>query len=64
MVHPSMLRRIIFGLIERLPECEYLGKFYGIPARNSDAKLLFEKTYFIPAIVEEEEITDIEKYKC
>lgn len=64
MVHPSMLRRIIFGLIERLPECEYLGSFYGIPARNSDAKLLFEKTYFIPAIVEEEEITDIEKYKC
>ena len=64
MVHPSMLRRIMFGLIERLPECEYLGGFYGEPARNDDAKLLFEKTYYIPAIVEEEEITDIEKYKC
>lgn len=64
MVHPSMLRRIVFGLIERLPECEYLGRLYGYPALNSDARLLFEKTYFIPAIVEEEEITDIEKYKC
>jgi hypothetical protein len=64
MVHPSMLRRIMFGVIERLPECEFLGTFYGQPAKYKDAKTLFKDTYLMPAIIEENEITDIEKYKC
>lgn len=64
MVHPSMLRRIMFGVIERLPECEFLGTFYGQPAEYKDAKTLFKDTYLMPAIIGEKEITDIEKYKC
>lgn len=64
LVHPSMLRRFEFALVERLPECEFLGKSYGQTVPHEKERTLFKGTYFIPSIVEEKEITDIEKYKC
>lgn len=63
LVHPSMFRRIMFGLIERLEETKHFGKGYGICTTYEETKHLFEGQYFIPRIVSEQEITDIEKYK-
>lgn len=62
MVHPSMLRRIIFKLRERSEEFEDYGK------SMNDIELLhgvkeLKGTYFLPNIVAEQEITNIEKYK-
>ena len=62
LVHPSMFRRIVFGLIERLPETECFGYGYGRCTEYNQTKHLFKGQYFIPRIVSEEEITDIEKY--
>lgn len=64
MVHPSMFRRIVFGMIERLEETKNFGRRYGICTTYDETKHLFKGSYFIPRIVCEEEITDIEKYKC
>ena len=64
LVHPSMFRRIMFGLMERLPECENYGYGYGYCTKYDETKHLFKDEYYIPRIVEEKEITDIEKYKC
>ena len=64
LVHPSMYRRIIFGLTERLPECKDYGKGYGWCTEYDETKHLFKDEYYIPRIVEEKRITDIEKYKC
>lgn len=63
LVHPSMFRRIVFGLIERLPETECFGYGYGTCTEYNETKHLFKGDYFIPHIVSETEITDIEKYK-
>lgn len=63
LVHPSMFRRIMFGLIERLEETKDFGMGYGICTTYEETKHLFEGQYFIPRIVSEQEITDIEKYK-
>lgn len=63
LVHPSMFRRIVFGLIERLPETECFGYGYGTCTEYNETKHLFKGDYFIPRIVSETEITDIEKYK-
>lgn len=63
LVHPSMFRRILFGLIERLPETECFGYGYGMCTEYNETKHLFKGEYFIPRIVSETEITDIEKYK-
>lgn len=64
LVHPSMFRRIVFGVIERLEETKNFGRGYGICTTYDETKHLFKGSYFIPRIVCEEEITDIEKYKC
>lgn len=64
MVHPSMFRRIVFGMIERLEETKNFGRGYGVCTTYDETKHLFKGSYFIPRIVCEEEITDIEKYKC
>lgn len=63
LVHPSMFRRIVFGLIERLPETECFGYGYGACTEYNETKHLFKGDYFIPRIVSETEIIDIEKYK-
>lgn len=62
LVHPSMFRRIMFGLIERLPETRNFGMGYGHCTEYRQIKHLFRGEYFIPRIVYEEEITDIEQY--
>lgn len=62
LVHPSMFRRIVFGLIERLPETSNFGHGYGRCTEYNQTKHLFKGEYFIPRIVSEKEITDIEKY--
>lgn len=63
LVHPSMFRRIVFGMIERLEETKNFGSGYGYCTEYNETKHLFKGSYFIPRIVCEEEITDIEKYK-
>lgn len=63
LVHPSMFRRIVFGLIERLEETKHFGSGYGRCIEYNETKHLFKGQYFIPRIVSEQEITDIEKYK-
>lgn len=63
LVHPSMFRRIMFGLIERLPETKNFGYGYGMCTEYAKTKHLFKGDYFIPRIISETEITDIEKYK-
>lgn len=63
LVHPSMFRRIVFGMIERLEETKNFGSGYGWCTEYEETKHLFKGSYFIPRIVYEEEITDIEKYK-
>lgn len=63
LVHPSMFRRIVFGMIERLEETKNFGHGYGWCTEYEETKHLFKGDYFIPRIVSEEEITDIEKYK-
>ena len=63
LVHPSMFRRIMFGLIERLEETKGFGKGYGTCTTYEETKHLFQGNYYIPRIVSEQEITDIEKYR-
>ena len=63
LVHPSMFRRIVFGMIERLEETKNFGSGYGWCTEYEETKHLFKGSYFIPRIVREEEITDIEQYK-
>lgn len=63
LVHPSMFRRIVFGLIERLDETKNFGEGYGYCTDYEETKHLFKGQYFIPRIVSEQEITDIEQYK-
>ena len=63
LVHPSMFRRIVFGVIERLEETKNFGSGYGLCTEYEETKHLFKGSYFIPRIVREKEITDIEQYK-
>ena len=65
LIHPSMIRRIMFSLIERVDECNKrcFAYSYGRPINEHICfKDIMKGEYFIPAIVSEEEITDIEKY--
>lgn len=62
LVHPSMLRRILFGIIERLEETKNFGQGYGYCTDYDETKHLFKGQCFIPRIVSEQEITDIDKY--
>lgn len=66
LVHPSMLRRVIFAVWERSEECSYSGfeMGYGRPCGAYEYKQILNKgEYLIPAELYEKEITDIEKYK-
>ena len=65
LVHPSMLRRIIFAVLERSEECSHYGfeRGYGMPADEYTYKKTLNKgEYLIPPELSEKEITDIEKY--
>ena len=66
LVHPSMLRRIIFAVLERSEECSYSGFEHGY-GRVCDnyvlSRTLNKGEYLIPNVLSETEITDIEKYK-
>ena len=66
LVHPSMLRRIIFAVWERSEECSYGGFEYGYGRVCDDyvlRKTLNKGEYLIPNILSETEIKDIERYK-
>ena len=58
LVHPSMLRRICFAIIERVREVKSIS--YGTPIEDAS---MFKDCYYFPAIINEDEITDINKYK-
>lgn len=62
LVHPSMFRRIVFGLIERLEETKNFGVGYGKCTEYDEVKHLFKGNIYIPRIVGEEEILDVNKY--
>lgn len=65
LVHPSMLRRIIFAVWERSKECSYYGFEcgYGCPVNEYICKKTLNKgEYLIPSELSEKEITDIEQY--
>lgn len=66
LVHPSMLRRIIFAVWERSKECSYGGFECGYGRVCDDyvlSKTLNKGEYLIPNILSETEIKDIERYK-
>lgn len=63
LAHPSMFRRIVFALIERLEDCKLFGHGYGQCTNWEDVKHLYKGEYYVPRNVMEQEITNIEKYK-
>lgn len=66
LVHPSMFRRIFFSFIERAEEFNIKGYYNGYGINKCDMKVesvVIPGEYIIPAMIEEEEIVDIEKYK-
>lgn len=66
LVHPSMLRRIIFAVWERQEENnnDTFKWGYGIIMNEGEIRQYTNKgEYIIPSILYEKEITDIDKYK-
>lgn len=63
LAHPSMFRRIVFALIERLEDCKHFGHGYGRCTNWNEVKHLYKGEYYVPRIVDEQEITNVEKYK-
>lgn len=63
LAHPSMFRRVVFALIERLDDCKHFGHGYGWCTNWEDVKHLYKGEYYVPRNVMEQEITSIEKYK-
>lgn len=66
LVHPSMLRRIIFAVYERLEECNVPGfsNMYGYVLSDEAMKQYTNKgEYLIPPIVTTKEIIDVEQFK-
>lgn len=66
LMHPGMQRRINFDYIEKAPELnrQDIVKNYGYSV--NDTKIIkdaLKGSYYFPAIIEEDEITNIEKYK-
>lgn len=63
LMHPSMLRRIIFNVIEKLEETKEVGNCHGLVVREQEiVKQTMNNVYYIPAVVEEQNIKQIEKY--
>lgn len=67
MIHPAMHRRINFDYIEKMPEfnTHEMSKNYGYPYYGTEyyKELLRKGSYYFPAFIEEDTITDIEKYR-
>lgn len=66
IMHPSMLRRIFFALMERYEEGHNFAKFYGRPLdsiKDFPKEMFRANEYYLPRFTEEEKIIDIEKYK-
>ena len=64
LAHPSMLRRILFALMERHETTKDMQITYGTPIEFEELKEGFHKEYFVPREIEEKHITDINKYWC
>ena len=63
LMHPSMLRRIIFNVIEKLEETKEVGVRHGFVIGDQKVvKQTMNNVYYIPAVVEEQNIKDVEKY--
>lgn len=63
LMHPSMLRRIIFNVIEKLEETKEVGIVHGFVIGDQKVvKQTMNNVYYIPAVVEEQNIKQIEKY--
>lgn len=68
LCNPSMLRRILFAVCERIEELNfkdfYDKQHYGLVERNRFfLKQIYKNEILIPAEVQEKEIIDIEKYR-
>ena len=66
VMHPSMLRRIFFALMERYEEGYNFANRYGRPLdsiKDFPKEIFKTNEYYLPRFTEEEKITDIEKYK-
>ena len=63
LMHPSMLRRIIFNVIEKLEETSVVGVVHGyVVGEQKVVKETMNNVYYVPAVVEEQNIKDMEKY--
>ena len=66
LVHPSMLRRIFFGVIERLESTKNVEGGYGIVLDEVSVKYktkrIIKNAIVLPPIIKENEITNIEIY--
>lgn len=63
LMHPSMLRRIIFNVMEKLEETKGVGEGHGyMVGEQKVIKETMNNVYYIPAVVEEQNIKQIEKY--
>lgn len=63
LVHPSMLRRIFLRTMEVESWCNRKGFCSGYGCPDNTTENITKGEYYIPAIVLEEEITDIQKYQ-
>lgn len=62
LVHPSMLRRIFLRMMEVESWCNGKNFCNGYGTPDNTNENITEGEYYIPAIVSEKEITDIQKY--
>lgn len=66
IMHPSMLRRIFFALVERYEEGYNFAIGYGRPldlTKDFPKEMFRTNEYYLPRFTNEEKITDIEQYK-
>lgn len=63
LVHPSMLRRIFLRTMEVESWCNMKGFCSGYGCPDNTTENITKGEYYIPAIVPEEEINDIQKYQ-
>lgn len=66
VMHPSMLRRIFFALMERYEEGYNFANGYGRPLdsiKDFPEEIFRTNEYYLPRFTEEEKIINIEKYK-
>lgn len=62
LVHPSMFRRIVFALIECMEESKNFGEGHGWCTSYGDVTYLYKGEYYIPRIITEQDVTDMDKY--